>query len=32
MGIDGGLWSGPIADGLAGILSLLLVRNEMKKW
>lgn len=32
MGIDGVLWAGPIADGLAGILSLLLVRNEMKKW
>lgn len=32
MGIDGVLWAGPIADGLAGVISLLLVRNEMKKW
>lgn len=32
MGIDGVLWSGPIADGLAGIISLLLVKNEMDKW
>ncbi len=31
-GIDGVLWSGPIADGLSGILALLLVRREMKKW
>ncbi len=32
MGIDGVLWAGPVADGVAGVLSLLLVRNEMKKW
>lgn len=31
-GIDGVLWSGPIADGLSGSLALLLVRSEMKKW
>lgn len=31
-GIDGVLWAGPIADGLAGILALLLVRHEMKSW
>lgn len=31
-GIDGVLWAGPIADGLAGILSLLLVWQEIKKW
>lgn len=31
-GIDGVLWAGPIADGLAGILALLLVRREMRKW
>lgn len=31
-GIDGVLWAGPIADGLAGILALVLVRREMKKW
>lgn len=31
-GIDGVLWAGPVADGLAGIISLLLVRREMKKW
>lgn len=31
-GIDGVLWAGPIADGLAGILALLLVRREFKKW
>lgn len=31
-GIDGVLWAGPIADGLSGILALLLVRREMKKW
>lgn len=31
-GIDGVLWAGPIADGLAGILALLLVRREMGKW
>lgn len=31
-GIDGVLWSGPIADGLSGILALLLVRREMRKW
>ena len=31
-GIDGVLWAGPIADGLSGILALLLVRHEMKKW
>lgn len=30
--IDGVLWAGPIADGLSGILALLLVRREMKKW
>ena len=32
MGLDGVLWAGPIADGLAGIISLFLVNNEMKKW
>ena len=31
-GIDGVLWAGPVADGLAGIISLLLVKREMKKW
>lgn len=31
-GIDGVLWAGPIADGLSGILALLLVRREMKTW
>lgn len=31
-GIDGVLWAGPIADGLSAVLSLILVRNEMKKW
>lgn len=31
-GIDGILWAGPIADGLSGILALLLVRREMKKY
>lgn len=31
-GIDGVLWAGPIADGLAGVMALLLVRKEMKKW
>ncbi|MGN1136273.1 MAG: MATE family efflux transporter [Oscillospiraceae bacterium] len=31
-GIDGVLWAGPIADGLAGVISLLLVAHEMKKW
>lgn len=31
-GINGVLWAGPIADGLSGILALLLVRREMKKW
>lgn len=31
-GIDGVLWAGPIADGLSGILALLLVRREMKSW
>lgn len=31
-GIDGVLWAGPIADGASGILALLLVRREMKKW
>lgn len=31
-GIDGVLWAGPIADGLSGILALLLVGREMKKW
>ena len=30
-GIDGVLWAGPIADGLSGVLALLLVRREMKK-
>ncbi|MGN1074901.1 MAG: MATE family efflux transporter [Eubacteriales bacterium] len=32
MGIDGVLWSGPAADGLAGVISLLLVRREMRQW
>ena len=32
LGIDGVLWAGPVADGLAGVISLLLVRHEMKKW
>lgn len=31
-GIDGVLWAGPIADGLSGILALLLVGREIKKW
>lgn len=31
-GIDGVLWAGPIADGMAGILALILVRREMKRW
>lgn len=31
-GIDGVLWAGPTADGLSGILALLLVNREMKKW
>lgn len=31
-GIDGVLWAGPIADGLSGLLALLLVRREMQKW
>lgn len=31
-GIDGVLWAGPIADGLSGLLALLLVRREMKTW
>ncbi|MGN0971505.1 MAG: MATE family efflux transporter, partial [Aristaeellaceae bacterium] len=31
-GIDGVLWAGPVADGLAGVLSLLLVFQEMRKW
>ena len=31
-GIDGVLWAGPIADGASGIMGLLLVRREMKKW
>ena len=30
-GIDGVLWAGPIADGLSGILALLLVKREMKR-
>lgn len=29
-GIDGVLWAGPIADGLSGILALLLVGRELK--
>lgn len=32
LGIDGVLWAGPVADGLAGVISLLLVRHKMKKW
>lgn len=32
MGIDGVLWAGPVADGLAGIISLFLVLREIKKW
>lgn len=31
-GINGVLWAGPIADGLSGILALLFVWREMKKW
>ena len=31
-GIDGVLWAGPIADGVSGVLALLLVRCEMRKW
>lgn len=31
-GIDGVLWAGPIADGASGIMGLLLVRREMRKW
>lgn len=31
-GINGVLWAGPIADGMSGLLALLLVRREMKKW
>ena len=29
---DGVLWAGPIADGLSGILALILVHHEMKSW
>lgn len=31
-GIDGVLWAGPISDGLSGVMALLFVRCEMKKW
>lgn len=31
-GIDGVLYAGPIADGVSGLLSLLLVLMEMRKW
>ncbi len=31
-GIDGVLWAGPIADGISGVMALLLVRREMKTW
>lgn len=31
-GIDGILWSGPIADGASSLLALFLVQKEMKKW
>ena len=31
-GIDGVLWAGPAADGLSGILVLILVHREMKSW
>lgn len=31
MGVTGVLWSGPVADGLAFILSLMLIIYEMKK-
>lgn len=31
-GIDGVLWAGPIADGLSGVLALILVSREIKKW
>ena len=31
MGIDGVMYAGPIADGAAGILAVLLVRKEIKR-
>lgn len=31
-GIDGVLWAGPISDGASGIMALILVKREMKKW
>ena len=31
-GIDGVLWAGPVADGLAGVISLFLILREMRKW
>lgn len=31
-GIDGVLWTGPIADGLSGVLALWMVRREMRRW
>lgn len=31
-GIDGVLWAGPIADGLSGVLALLLVKRETDSW
>ncbi len=32
LGIDGILFAGPVADGMACVISLLMVRLEMKKW
>lgn len=32
LGINGVLWAGPIADGASGVMALLLVYREMKKW
>ncbi len=31
-GINGVMWAGPIADGAAGLMAVILVRREMKKW
>ena len=31
-GIDGVLWAGPISDGIASVIALLLAWREMKKW
>ena len=31
MGIEGVMYAGPIADGAAGILAIILVKKELKK-